>query len=114
MIPRCAMIAITICLRLGQNTTMSFFGQEKSAHPVVFLLRRFQAVEKRRLTHSGQAYTTNAVGGLFILSLHGRELPLLESHQVRSSDLGDEPTNDFCRLSMNDPPTALAGFEMLD
>jgi hypothetical protein len=41
------MSAITICLRLGQNTTMSFFGQEKSAHPFGFFVEALSGCGKK-------------------------------------------------------------------
>jgi hypothetical protein len=85
---------------------------------------------------------TNAVGGLFTLSLHGATLLLApESHQLRWWIVHTRPTQwrtgvprfgvSFlsrereetrrdrgwsafpCRLSMNDPPTALVGFGSL-
>src|SRR5882724_8275299 len=52
------------------------------------------------------ANPTNAVGGLFISACQ-RDRPTL----IRNpTDLQARPNRD-CRLSMNDPPTALVGFQ---
>jgi hypothetical protein len=99
--------------------------------PTQLVVRSYSAY--KRDCHALIRNPTNAVGGSFILDLQQRQpLPHPESHQrswwivhtqptkqqphaspnppTASPEFGKQAGAPLCRLSMNDPPTALVGF----